>query len=69
MQRQTYGTLSVITFALILVSFVILGFSRIVLPYRIARLLAAPTLLVGFALVCFLFVQGLLSWIGVSSFE
>ncbi len=69
MRRQTYGTLSVTAFALIVVSFVILGFSRIVLPYRIARLLAAPTLLVGFALVCYLFVRGLLSWVGVRPIE
>ncbi|RRJ29196.1 hypothetical protein [Halocatena pleomorpha] len=69
MRRQTYGTLSVIAFTLILVSFVILGFSRIVLPYRTARMLAAPTLLVGFALVCFLFIQGVLSWIGVSRLQ
>lgn len=69
MRHQTYGRLSVIAFALIAVSFVILGFSRIVLPYGTARLLAAPTLLVGFVLVCYLFVQGLLSWVGVSRID
>ncbi|UPM43565.1 SurA N-terminal domain-containing protein [Halocatena salina] len=69
MRRHTYGTLSVIAFALIVVSFVILGFSRIVLPYHTARVLAAPTLLGGFVLVCFLFVRGVLSWTGVSRLE
>lgn len=69
MRHQTYATLSIIAFVLILVSFVILGFSRIVLAYQTARLLAAPTLLVGFALVCVLFVQGLLSWVGVNPIE
>lgn len=69
MRRQTYGTLSIIAFALIVVSFVILGFSRIVLPYRIARLLAAPTLLAGFVLVCYLFVRGFLSWLGMRPIE
>lgn len=69
MQRQTYGKLAVIAFALIIVSFVIVGVSRIVLSYGIARLLAFPTLFTGFILVCYLFVRGVLSWLGVSPIE
>lgn len=69
MRHQTYGKLAALAFALILVSFVILGFSRIVLPYRTARLLAAPTLGLACVLVVYLFVRGVLSWIGVSSIE
>lgn len=69
MRHQTYGKLSVLAFALILVSFVILGFSRIVLPYRTARVLAAPTLCLAVVLVLYLFVRAVLSWIGVSHIE
>lgn len=69
MRHQTYGKLSVLAFALILVSFVILGFSRLVLPYRTARMLAAPTTLFAIVLVLYLFVQAVLSWVGVRRLE
>lgn len=69
MRHQTYGKLAVLAFALVLVSFVILGFSRAVVGFRTAQLLAAPTTLLGFALVCFLFVRGLLAWSGLRPLE
>jgi hypothetical protein len=69
MRYQTYGKLAALAFALILVSFVILGFSRIVLPYRTARMLAAPTLFLAVPLVLYLFIRAILSWIGVSRIE
>lgn len=69
MRYQTYGKLAALAFGLILVSFVILGFSRIVIPYQIARLLAAPTMFLAAALVLYLFVRAILSWIGVSRIE
>ena len=56
-------------FGLILLSFVILGTSRIVLPYRTARLLAAPTTLLAFSLVCYLFVRATLSALGISRID
>lgn len=69
MRRATFGKLSVLAFGLILVSFVVMGLSRIVLPYRVARLLAAPTLLAGAALVAVLFVQSLLVVAGLRELE
>lgn len=69
MRHQTYGKLAVLAFGLILVSFVILGFSRIVIPYRTARLLAAPTTFLAALLVLYLFIRAILSWIGVSPVE
>lgn len=69
MRYQTYGKLAALAFALILVSFVILGFSRIVIPYRTARLLAAPTMFLAAILVMYLLIRAILSWIGVSRIE
>lgn len=69
MRYQTYGKLASLAFALILVSFVILGFSRIVIPYRTARMLAAPTMFLAALLVLYLFIRAFLSWIGVSRIE
>ncbi len=69
MRYQTFGKLSVFAFALILVSFIILGLSRIVLAYRTARILAAPTMFLALLLVLYLFTRAVLSWIGVSRIE
>ncbi|MFC6963630.1 hypothetical protein [Halocatena marina] len=50
-------------------SFIILGLSRIVLAYRTARILAAPTMFLALLLVLYLFTRAVLSWIGVSRIE
>lgn len=65
MDRARFLTLAVLAFALILVSFIILGVSRIVLPYRTAQLVAAPVAIIAAALVSYLFVWALLVWLGV----
>ena len=69
MHRNRFVLLALIAFGLVLVSFVILGVSRIVLPYRVARILAAPTMLAAFLLVCYLFVRAVLSVVGLSPIE
>jgi hypothetical protein len=69
MRRATFGKLAVLAFGLILASFVVMGFSRIVLPYRTARLLATPTTLVAAALVAYLFVESVLVFAGVRELE
>lgn len=69
MNRDTFATLAFVTFGLILVSFVVVGFSRIVLPYRTARLLAAPTLLLAAAGAVVLFVRSLLAVSGIRPFD
>lgn len=65
MDANRFARLSLLAFGLILVSFVLLGFSRIVLPFRTARLLAAPTGTVAIVLVAVLFVRAVLAWTGV----
>jgi hypothetical protein len=67
--RDRFVALGLFAFGLILLSFVTLGLSRLVVPYWTARLLAAPTGLAAFALVCYLSVRALLSVLGVSPIE
>ena len=69
MDRNRFVLLSLVAFGLILVSFVVMGLSRIVLPYRTARLLSAPTMLLAALLVAYLFVRALLAWTGVRRIE
>ena len=69
MHRDTFVKLSALLFGLVFVSFVILGFSRLVLAYRTARLLAAPTLLAAGVLAIVLLVQAALVAVGVRKFE
>ena len=69
MDRNRFVLLSLVAFGLILASFVVMGLSRVVLPYRTARLLSAPTMLLAAVLVGYLFVRALLSWLGVRRIE
>jgi hypothetical protein len=69
MHRNRFVSLALLAFGLILVSFVVLGVSRIVLPYRVAQVLAAPTTFAAFLLVCYLFVRATLSVFGVSPID
>ncbi|WP_332899525.1 hypothetical protein [Haladaptatus sp. CMSO5] len=66
MNQQRFVKLAALAFGLILVSFVILGFSRLVLPFETARMLAAPTTFAAFLLVVYLLVRGVLSALGVA---
>lgn len=69
MRRNTFVTASLATFGLVLASFLVLGFGRLALPYRTARLLAAPTLLAAGALTVVLVAQACLVLLGVREFE
>lgn len=69
MNRNRFVMLSLCAFGLIFLSFVILGFSRLVLPYRTARMLAAPVGLLAFALVCYLLMRAILSKLGIAEIE
>ncbi|SFR57761.1 hypothetical protein SAMN04487947_2481 [Halogeometricum rufum] len=69
MDRNGFVKLSLLAFGLILLSFVILGLSRIVLPYRTARLLSAPTTFLAALLVAYLFVRAVLAWVGLLEIE
>ncbi len=64
MRRNTFVSRSVLLFALIAASFVVLGFSRLVLPYRVARLLAAPLLFAAAVLAVVLVAQATLAAVG-----
>lgn len=69
MRRDAFVKLSAVLFGLVFVSFVILGFSRLVLPYRTARVLAAPTLFAAGVLAAVLFGQAVLAGVGIRKFE
>ncbi|WP_232701752.1 hypothetical protein [Halobacterium wangiae] len=69
MRRHQFVVRSLTALTLVLVSFVILGFSRLVLPYRVARLLAAPTLVLAVALTLVVLVQALLVAVGLREFD
>lgn len=69
MRRDAFVKLSALLFGLVFVSFVVLGFSRLVVPYRTARVLAAPTLLAAAVLALVLLAQAVLAAVGVSRIE
>lgn len=69
MRRDAFVKLSAVLFGLVFVSFVLLGFSRLVLPYRTARLLAAPTLVAAGVLALGLLAQTVLVGVGINEFE
>lgn len=65
MNRQGFVKLATVAFGLVIASFFVLGFSRTVLEFRTAQLLAAPIGLLGFGLAIFLFVRATLDAIGL----
>lgn len=67
--HRTYGRLAALVFLLILTSFLVLGFARALVGFQTARLLAAPTTLAAAALAAFLFVRGVLAWVGIAPLE
>ncbi|WP_435193839.1 hypothetical protein [Natronomonas sp. EA1] len=69
MNGDTFVTLSLAAFGSILAGFATMGFSRIVLPYTTARLLATPFVLVGSVLVAVLFVRSVLAVTGIRPLE
>lgn len=64
-RRNTFVSRALLLFALVAASFVVLGFSRLVLPYRVARLLAAPLLFAGAGLAVVLLAQATLAALGI----
>jgi hypothetical protein len=69
MDRSRFASLSMVAFALVLVAFLTMGFGRLVLPYRTARMLAAPAMFGAAALVAVLFAQAVLVALGAREFE
>jgi len=69
MRQRTFTLVGLAALGLTLVSFVLLGFSRLVLPYRTARYLSAPTLFLAFALVLGLLGYSTLVVLGVADLD
>lgn len=69
MRRSTFVRLSLLAFGLLLVSFVIRGFSQFLVSSSTAAWLSAPTMLVAGALVVVLTVQSVLAVAGVRPLE
>jgi len=69
MRQRTFVLTAFAAFGLVVVSFVVLGFGRLVVSYRTARYLSAPTLFVAMALVCYLLVQSVRVVLGLTTIE
>lgn len=69
MDQSGFVKLSLIGFALLIVSFVVRGLSRIVFRVETADLLQAPLAVVGFGLLVYLFVRATLDFVGLWSIE
>lgn len=65
MDRSGFVRLAILAVGIVLASFVVLGFARLVVSYRTAQTVAAPIGLVGFVLLLFLFVRATLAAVGV----
>ena len=69
MDQSGFVKLSLIGFALLIVSFVVRGLSRIVFRVETADLLQAPLAVVGFGLLVYLFVRATLDFVGLWPIE
>ena len=69
MDRNRFAWLSLVAFGLVLAAFLTMGFGRLVLPYEVARMLAAPAMFGAAAMVAVLFAQAVLVFFGVREFE
>lgn len=65
MHRDSFARLTLVAFGLVLVSFVVMGLTRAFVGYRMARLLATPTVVVAAVLVAYLFVASVLAFTGL----
>lgn len=69
MKQRTFTLVGLAAFALVVTSFLILGFGRVLLSYQTARYLSAPTMFLAFALVVGLFGYGVLASVGIVELE
>ncbi|WP_276253654.1 hypothetical protein [Halomontanus rarus] len=69
MNQQGFVRLAIVAVGIVLASFVVLGLSRLVVGYRTAQVIAAPIGLLGFGLLCYLFVRATLSAAGIWKIE
>ncbi|WP_254767918.1 hypothetical protein [Salinilacihabitans rarus] len=69
MDQGGFVRLAVVAIGIVVLSFFVLGFSRLVLPYRTAQTVAAPVGLLGFALLVYLSARATLSAVGIWEIE
>jgi len=69
MRRNTFVKLSALALGLVLLGFVVMGLSRLVVPTDTARLLSAPAMLSGGALLVFLTLRSVLAVSGLRPLE
>lgn len=69
MDRSGFVTLAVAAFALVVLSFLVRGFSQLAFGRGVADLLQAPFAIVGFALLVYLFVRATLDAAGIWDVE
>ena len=69
MRRHTFVKLSALAVGLVLVSFLLMGTTRLFLGADTARLISAPTMLTGGALLVFLTVRSVLAVSGLRPLE
>ncbi|MDR9430561.1 MAG: hypothetical protein RI568_07655 [Natronomonas sp.] len=69
MQQATFVKLSALAFGLVALSFVIRGFSRLVVTPETAAMFSAPTMLAGGALIAFLTLRSVLAVSGIRPLE
>lgn len=65
MNQSRFVKLGLLAFGLVVLHFVVLGFSRLVLPFEYAQLVAAPVLVAAVVLVVYLFVWSVLAKLGI----
>lgn len=69
MRRNTFVKLSALAFGLVALSFVIRGFSRLVVSPQTAAMISAPTMLAGGALIIFLTFRSVAAVSGLRPLE
>ncbi len=69
MRQTTFVKLSVLAFGLVLVGFLVRGFSGLVFPSRTAAMLSAPTMLIGGSVIVALTVYSALVVSGIKTLE
>ncbi|QLD91067.1 hypothetical protein HWV07_19270 [Natronomonas salina] len=69
MRQNTFVKLSALAVGLVLLSFVVMGTTRLFLATDTARLLSAPTMLTGGALLVFLTLRSVLAVSGLRPLE
>ena len=69
MDRQGFVKLAILAIGLVVLSFFVRGFGQLVVGRDVASSFQAPFVVLGFALVVYLFVRATLDYVGVWQIE